>query len=67
MITVSNSGTTGKDMQTFSGKNKTKVALPECTMIITECVNELWYLPREHSVIKKSNEVAVYTDLEADL
>lgn len=54
-------------MQTFSSKNKTKVALPECTMIIMECVNELWYLPREHSVIKKNNEVALYIDLEEDL
>lgn len=67
MITVSNSGITGKDMQTFSSKNKTKVALPECTMLIMECVEELWYLPREHSVMKKNNEVALYTDLEEDL
>ena len=67
MSTVSDFGITDKELQTFSSKNKTKVALPECTMIITECVNELWYLPREHSVIMKNNEVALYTDLEEDV
>lgn len=43
---------------------KTKVALPECTKIITECINELWYLLKEHSVTVKANEVALYIDLE---
>lgn len=50
-------------MQTF----KTKVALPEYTMIIMECINELWYLLKEHSFTVKTSEVALYIDLEEDL
>lgn len=63
MSTVSNFKITDKETQTF----KTKVALPECTMIITECINELSYLLKEHSVTVKTNEVALYIDLEEDL
>lgn len=60
MSTVSNFKIIDKEMQTF----KTKVALPEYTMIIMECINELWYLLKEHSFTVKTSEVALYIDLE---
>lgn len=63
MSTVSNFKIIDKEMQTF----KTKVALPEYTMIIMECINELWYLLKEHSVTVKTSEVALYIDLEEGL